>query len=128
MMRARIATVAVGACLLIGGCGGDDDATTSATKPAPASAPAKADITIDIASFKFAPKAARVAAGGSVTWTNTDKAGHNAENSGQPGPEQFDTGRLEQKDTKRIRFDKPGVYTYYCVYHRFMKATLTVDT
>jgi len=67
-----------------------------------------------------------VAIGTSVTWPNSDTAAHSPENGGQRAPARFDTGRLDNGDRKSIRFDKPGVYTYHCVYHRFMEAMVMV--
>lgn len=63
---------------------------------------------------------------GKVTWRNRDKAPHNAHNSAEKGPAEFDTGRLNTGQSKSITFEKTGVYRYYCIYHRFMRASVTV--
>ncbi len=106
----------------IGGCGdgGGDSDSDSGSAPA-----AKSAVTDNIASFAFVPDPIVVAAGGKVTWTNRDKAPHTAETD--PGVKgAFDTGRLDQGESKSIRFDDPGKFSYYCVYHRFMTGTVDV--
>src|SRR5688572_29824909 len=101
------ATLAVLCLLPLAGCGGDE-----AEKRAPAA------VTVSAADFKFGPATATVSAGGTVTFTNRDKAPHTAES------ERFDTGRLDRGQSKRIEFDKPGTYEYFCDFHRFMTATV----
>ena len=97
---------------LLAGCGGNDEAKTRA--PAPAS------VKVNIESFKFLPQEATVKAGGSIAFVNRDKAPHTAES------ETFDTGRLDRGGSKRIVFDEPGTYEYFCDFHRFMTATVEV--
>ena len=67
--------------------------------------------------------------GGSVTWTNRDSAPHNAENKQlDDAPEMFETATpIEQGKSDTVTFDTPGTYMYYCVYHRFMEAEVTVN-
>ena len=109
------------------GCGGDDEKDSSggggsASAAAPA-APSAA--RVGISSFKFAPKTVKVEVGGSITWANTDKARHNAQtDDGADGA--FDTGDLEKGDSKRVAFEEPGTFSYYCAYHRFMVGTVEV--
>jgi len=117
---ARAATLwlcALGACaLLLGGCGSSDDADKNG---------ASSKVTDNIASFKFVPKDVKLKAGGTITWTNQDKAPHTA--TSEPGaPAEFDTGRLELGQTKSIKLDKPGKYPYFCEFHRFMTGTVEV--
>ncbi len=80
---------------------------------------------MNIASFKFIPKAVKLKAGGKVTWVNQDKAPHTA-TSDEGAPAKFNTGRLDLSESKPIKLDEPGSYPYYCVYHRFMTGTLEV--
>ena len=61
-------------------------------------------------------------AGGTVRWTNSDKAPHTA----QTGGEGFDTGRLGLGEVKEVTIEEPGTYSYYCVFHRFMTGTVEV--
>jgi plastocyanin len=102
-MQRTLPVVILAAAALTGCGGGDGDKTAQ-----PAQAAAKQSI-----------------AGGTVTWTNRDKAPHTAETgAGVRGG--FDTGRLDQGQSKKIRFDKPGKVRFYCVYHRFMVGTVDV--
>lgn len=106
----RSAALAAAVALLVVGCGGDDE------PDAPESAMA------DIAGFRFEPDPIRIAAGGTVTWRNVDKAPHTAETDG----EGFDTGRLDTGESKTVTIEEPGTYRYFCVFHRFMTGTVEV--
>ena len=120
---ARRAAVALGACivLLAVGCGGNDG--DGADDTAKSSSTAKSAVKVNIASFKFAPDPIEVRAGGTVTWVNQDTAPHTAEAEARPA---FDTGRLDTGDRKRVRFDRPGRFSYFCDFHRFMTGTVAV--
>ncbi|MDQ3849048.1 MAG: plastocyanin/azurin family copper-binding protein, partial [Actinomycetota bacterium] len=93
---------------------------------ASAPAPARRAVTVDVASFKFAPATVTVAAGGRVTWVNHDTAPHTAQNTGLKGPRTFDTGTLRRGARRTIAFARAGRYRYYCVFHRFMEADVIV--
>jgi plastocyanin len=112
-MTSTARTLLIAPLLAVAGCGGSD------RRPAPA--PAHADVPI--ANFKFAPRTLTVARGATVTWTNRDKAPDTA--TAQDGS--FDTDTLRGGRSKTLTLDKPGTYSYYCVYHRFMTATITVE-
>jgi len=125
-MTSRYIAAAI-AALAIAGCGGDDEepAQASGGGGQASSEPAKQAATVDIADFKYAPPTVRVKAGGTVTWSNTDSARHNAQTeTGANGA--FNTMDLDKGDTKKVTFDKPGKFAYYCVYHRFMEANVEV--
>ena len=119
-------TLAATLALLAGasamGCGGSGDGD----KPDGASGgDAPKQVKDQIASFKYLPEKVRVAKGGTVTWSNQDKAPHTA-TAAEGAPAEFDTDRLELGESKAITFDRPGTYSYYCVYHRFMTGTVEV--
>ena len=124
-MKRTLPVVLLAAVALAGCGGGDDDGDSGGGGSAMAQATPKAAVSDQIASFRFIPEDIVLAAGGTVTWTNRDKAPHTAET--EPGvPGAFDTGRLDQGESKKIRFDKPGKVQFYCVYHRFMVGTIDV--
>ena len=77
---------------------------------------------VRIANFKFSPAALTVKAGDSVTWTNSDSAGHSATADNKS----FDTGVLAQGKSGTTTFSKAGTFTYYCSVHPMMKGTITV--
>jgi plastocyanin len=100
----------------LSGCG---DEGGDAQADAPASA------RVDIASFEFVPDPIVVEAGGKLKFVNRDVAPHTAETErGAKGA--FDSGRLDQGESRTIEFDVPGRFAYYCVYHRFMVGTVDV--
>ena len=68
----------------------------------------------------------KVKAGGTVTFANADKAKHTAQTDSDAAGA-FNTGDLLQGDSKAVTFDEPGTYAYYCIYHRFMTATVEVS-
>ena len=93
----------------------------------PAAATAKSVDAVDIADFKFVPAAISVAAGTSVTWTNSDSAPHTATSGSSPSPDGlFDTGILKKGKSSKIKLTKTGSFEYYCELHAFMKGTVTV--
>jgi len=105
---------------LVAGCGGDEKADGSSSGGSASDA-----ATVNIASFDFMPKTVKVKTGGTVTWTNKDKALHNAQ-TGNGTKGAFNTKDLKAGATKEISFDEPGTYSYYCVYHRFMTGKVEV--
>ena len=126
-LLAVIGMIAAGTAL--GGCGGDDSSSSTSTSAESSSTIAEATGSavstdqIDIADFKYDPETVTVDAGTEVTWTNSDEAAHTA----TAKDSSFDTGDLDQGDSKGITFDKPGTFTYYCRFHPFMKATVEVQ-
>lgn len=109
-MKRNAKYAVLGVAVLLAGCGGGDG--EKASPPA--------SIEVDMKDFEFLPKEVTVKAGDSVTFTNGDKAPHTAEG------EAFDTDRLDRGQSKRIAFDKPGTYEYFCDFHRFMTGTVEV--
>ena len=113
-MKAAIVCAGIAAAIAFSGCGGAD---SSSAAPATSSTN-----EIDIADFKYMPDAVTVTAGTKVTWTNSDDAAHTA----SADDDSFDTGDLDQGDSKSITLDEPGMYSYFCRFHPFMKATIEV--
>jgi plastocyanin len=121
-------------------CGDDDDnggpattkpaaaATTvttvaggSATTAASGGGAAQMKVTVDIKSFKFVADNVHVAAGGTVTWTNSDAQNHTATGAGE-----FDTGTIKPGESKTVTFAKKGTFKYACSFHPFMTGTVVV--
>ena len=61
----------------------------------------------------FVPQQLVVKAGTTVTFTNKDNANHSATNAGGL----FDSGKLTSDNSYVYTFDKPGTYSFYCIYH-----------
>ncbi len=111
--------VVVFAGLVLAACGGGDEDPAATSEAQEASATTE----VDISDFKYVPEAITVAAGDTVTWTNSDEAPHTA----TADDEAFDTGDLDLGDEGEITFDEPGSYPYYCRFHAFMRGTVEVE-
>src|SRR4051812_18716603 len=83
------------------------------------SAAAAADATVTIKNFNFAMDVT-VTPGSTVTWTNLDGEPHTVASTDGL----FRSPALDQNDSFRFTFDKPGVYKYLCSIHPRMKATI----
>ncbi|MEA2297263.1 MAG: hypothetical protein QOF77_199 [Solirubrobacteraceae bacterium] len=122
--------------VLLAGCGSSSSSgsktagsTSSTSTPAPAPAPASGAVPaasgkVGIANYKFAPPAFAVKRGGSVTFTNRDPTPHTA--TADTGPS-FDTGTLQQGQSKAVTFSTAGTFKYHCVFHAFMTGSITVS-
>jgi plastocyanin len=76
-----------------------------------------------IKNFMFSPMSLSIKAGSTVTWKNLDGEPHVVVSDAGL----FRSGALDQNDTFRFRFDKPGVYKIFCGIHPNMKETITVQ-
>ena len=122
-MRALLA-ITTTLALFAAGCGDDDEDT--ATTPAPPAAGGVASpgaAAVDIKGFKFDPADTSVKVGQTVTWTNSDSAGHDV--VADDGA--FESDTLDQGDTFEYTADKAGTFSYICSIHPQMKATLIVE-
>jgi plastocyanin len=71
----------------------------------------------------FEPMSLTVKAGSTVTWKNLDGEPHTVVNDSGL----FRSSALDQNDTFKFKFDKPGVYRIFCGIHPNMKETITVQ-
>ncbi|RDK06770.1 cupredoxin domain-containing protein [Cupriavidus lacunae] len=76
-----------------------------------------------VKNFMFSPMALTIKAGSTVTWKNLDGEPHSIVNDAGL----FRSSALDQNDTFKFKFDKPGVYKVFCGIHPNMKATITVQ-
>lgn len=76
-----------------------------------------------VKNFMFSPMSLTIKAGSTVTWKNLDGEPHTIVNDAGL----FRSSALDQNDTYKFRFDKPGVYKIFCGIHPNMKATITVQ-
>lgn len=71
-------------------------------------------IRVSLRDFKFKPVALRVHEGDSVLVTNRGKSTHTL-----TCPEcGVDTRNVAPGLAATVKFTKPGIFTYYCIYHR----------
>ena len=121
--------VALTSIALLAGCGGGDSGSDDngngggGDKGEPSTA---GRVRVDIKDFKYGPSEVRVAAGGTVTFTNSDRASHTA-TTGEGAAGEFDTGRLATGDSKPVRLSSPGRYAYVCTFHPYMKAVVVAE-
>jgi plastocyanin len=115
------------ACLLItvaavgiAGCGGGDGGASSSGGEAPSSGK-----TVTIEDFAYAPAGLTVTKGTTVEFANEDGTSHTA-TSKEAGA--FDTGTIEPGQSGKVTLDRAGTFSYYCVFHPFLKGTITVDS
>jgi plastocyanin len=100
-------------------------APTSVPTPAPptASEPAEQEPAVSIIDFGFQPDALTVAAGTTVSWTNTGATGHTV--TFDDGP---DSGAIaDGGGTYERTFDAAGTYDYHCSIHPSMRGSVTVE-
>ncbi len=82
----------------------------------------QAEVSVEIRDFEYFPRDLTVDAGAKVTWINRDSAPHTA--TQRRGD--WDTGVLNEGESKTLTFDKVGAYEYICAIHPSMQAKLTV--
>lgn len=82
----------------------------AAAQTAPAPTAQKVVVTID--NFKFDPKEVKINAGTTVVWTNS-RGRHTV--TSEDGS--FVSGPLTAGESYEYKFEKPGVYPYYCMLH-----------
>jgi plastocyanin len=80
------------------------------------------DVAVNIKNFDFQPMALTVPVGATVTWKNLDEEPHTVTSLGGT----FRSEALDEGDSFRFKFVKPGVYKYLCTVHPRMVASVTV--
>jgi plastocyanin len=77
---------------------------------------------VSVDNFSFAPAAAAVSAGTTITWTNHDDIPHNIVSTDQ----KFKSPVLDTDEQFSHRFDVPGTYDYFCSIHPRMTGRVVV--
>ena len=75
---------------------------------------------IAIRNFAYEPPSIVVAAGDTIVWQNVDFVPHTATASDRA----WDSGALAMDTAWRFVVTTPGKYSYYCVFHPNMQATI----
>ncbi len=77
----------------------------------------------------FVPLNAEIIRGTTVTWQNEDNIGHTVQSQDGHGNviPMFNSGVLKTGDTFSYKFDKPGVYHYFCTIHPWRIGLVTVS-
>ena len=109
------AALALGAALVLAGCGGDDGGGGADA------APVTGVTQVTAKDNRFAPAAIQVPAGTEVTWTFKDGfVPHDVVADG------FNSGKPRRKGTFAHTFDRPGTYAYRCSVHDGMTGRVVV--
>jgi len=82
-----------------------------------------AEVQIIISDFAFSPETLTIKVGDTVEFVNEDGIPHSGAREGKDG---FDTQVLNQGQSKKITFSKPGEYTYNCSIHPSMSGKIIV--
>ena len=94
-------------------------------EPVAASKPAATeDATISIHNFAFGPVAMTIPPGTTVYWKNLDGEPHTVRSVDSL----FRSDPLDQNDSFKFKFDKPGTYRYVCSIHPQMVGTIVVKS
>jgi plastocyanin len=121
--------------LVLGACGGDDDAgdggagaagtstTMAADDAMPAGGESASGDAVKIADFNFSPDTLNVKSGTKVTFTNEDGFAHTVTAKDKA----FDSGNLDQGDTFEHTFAEAGTFEYRCAIHNSMTGKVVVS-
>jgi plastocyanin len=112
--------LAATAALLVG-CGGSDGADQTSSKSEAGATSAKA---VTIQDYTYEPAKITVPKGTTVTFTNRDSTPHTA-TSKESGV--FESGSIDTGKSGKVTLEKTGAFTYYCLFHPFMKGTIVVE-
>ncbi len=76
-----------------------------------------------IKNYMFEPADVTVPVGTKVKFTNEDSTAHTATSKEGGG---FESGPIQPGKSGDITLEEAGTFAYYCVFHPFMKGTITV--
>lgn len=107
--------------VVLAGCGSGGD---GADQTSSGSSPAQGGQAVTIVNYTYKPAAITVAKGTTVSFSNEDSTAHTA-TSNDSGV--FDTDAIQPGKSGAITLAKAGTFTYYCVFHPFMKGTIVVE-
>src|SRR5690606_1030866 len=79
-------------------------------------------VRVDIREFAFIEQRLEVARGTTVEWVNGDDVVHTA--TSDDGA--WDSGAIQPGASWSATFDEPGIYSYHCGPHPYMRGTVTV--
>jgi plastocyanin len=113
--------------LILGGCGGGNQMTSSNMPSAPQTPAQSSNQTnnssaaINIQNFAFNPASLTISKGTTVTWTNNDSAPHQIKST------TFNSSPLSQGQTFSFTFNDVGTFNYSCAIHPSMLGKIIVQ-
>ena len=81
-------------------------------------------------SQSYSPDAVRVETGQTITWYNGDTVSHTVTSGQDNDPDEgaaFDSDAIIPNQKYSLKFDSPGDYKYYCIYHPSMIGEIIVE-
>jgi plastocyanin len=82
---------------------------------------------VEVRVFLFRPGKLEVKAGSAVTWVNDDEIRHTVTSGVPETPDgKFDEALAGKGARATVKFDRPGVYRYYCSRHQAMRGEVRV--
>lgn len=128
MSSIRLGIAAAALLIICSGCGSSYSSTTSPTSPTTPSSGGNNGTPVAIVAgassmttTAYSPSPVTIAAGGSVTWTNSDTVTHTATGG------TFNSGAIAPGAKYTQTFSAAGSYTYHCTIHPGMTGTVTVQ-
>lgn len=114
--------------LAFAGCGGGSDSSSSEATPTTSSGAAAVSSggagAVTIKDYKYGPPSLTVPVGTTVKFTNEDSTPHTATSKDGGG---FESGPIDTGKSATIKLEEAGTFSYFCVFHPFMKGTITVE-
>jgi plastocyanin len=126
-MKAKLALALIVVAGLLVGCGGSsgEDGSTAAAGAASMSGSGSSDTkAVTISDYTYKPAELTVPVGTKVSFTNEDSTPHTA-TSKTTGT--FDSGSIDTGKSGTVTLEEAGTFEYYCLFHPFMKGTITVE-
>lgn len=107
---------------MMGGYGVPRASASPPGSPGPTPSAQAGATEVRMAGSRFAPLDITVSVGASVTWINDDSLPHTATATDRS----WSSGNLASGDRYSRTFAAAGTYSYICIYHPWMQATITV--
>jgi plastocyanin len=119
-----VGIVSIGAIVAIAlmAFGGDGEGLDRRPVHVPMVISEEQQVTIEVVDNDYEPRNLTMRPGTEVTWEFTGSLSHTVTDPAGA----FDSGTLGRGDTFTMTFDEPGEYSYYCILHHAMQATLVV--
>lgn len=121
--RPRVGVVLplLAASAVLFGCGSSSDGADQTSSGSSGASGTKA---VTIQDYTYKPASITVPVGTTVTFTNRDSTPHTA-TSKESGV--FESGSIDPGKSGKVTLEKTGTFTYYCLFHPFMKGTIRVE-
>ena len=84
-------------------------------------------MSVEVRTFQYGPASLQVTVGAEVVWSNRDAIAHTVTSGTPDRPDGAFSGALADTTAEfHHRFDRAGVYPYFCERHHFMRGEVRV--